>query len=814
MARADSEGHLRARLDEAVDWSLGPLSDLDRSRISYARVDLTQRDLGLDSLGSSLLEGVEDLYSLASNISFSMSAEQAREANVETVNNLVHSCRKLREDGSLRVLHYVSTAYVATTRKPVAEPVPADLGERFRNTYERSKAHAEQLIRESEIPFLIYRPSIIVGSSRTGRAFGFDTVYNFVRSYARGTLPFVPATPGHRLDIVPSDYVARAMTALADAPPGETFHVTAGAGAPSVREVYESVRAAVGAHQGQHSGLDLRFFPPELIARAESAPPGLASSRLKRTARLISTYLPFLDTGVPEFDNTATIRATGLHPPKLKDYGTRVWSYALEHDFGSRNGDARKPARAKAGGGRATTTPRPDPRSLDGVILHAARHRPDGPAIVNADTVLTYTELAREVHERARLLEEQGIASGTRVALAMAHDSASVVTFLAALRAGANVLLLPEDAAPPPVWGPTLTLRAHEPPRGHLDPSVLSPHAGGCAFATSGTTGRPKLVQHPAGSLPASGRSTADAVGLDGSERVALFLPLYHAFASGIVLPSALYAGCAVVLPPAHWTGLETLSRTRVTHAVGVPTHFHSLVEEWRERERTGDTGLRLSRWTVSICGDDPVLPALRDDFERTFLRPLAQGYGLSEVLLSCFTAAADAEAPDCVGMPLPGTEISVRDPLGRTLPSGSQGRVWVSTPTSMVGYVGSEPRESRWTDTGDIGWVDAHGRLHVSGRLLRQDGICEVTEVNGRSFTSRQVENILLCSGKFRRVKVVFAGRTAHAFVVVEPGAGDHDPRELAGAFAGPIRITPVSRLPETPVGKVDRTALHGMIP
>ncbi|WP_306369186.1 AMP-binding protein [Nocardiopsis sp. CC223A] len=814
MARARSDDHLRARIGEAVAWSIGPEADRERSRFIPLRIDLSRSGLGLDDSGNALLNSVDEIFFLASNISFAMSEEEALEANVRTVRNFLDTCTELRTSGCPRTLHYVSTAYVATTADGVASPSPPDVEARFRNSYEYSKALAEQEVRNSGIPFMIYRPSIIIGSSRTGRAFGFDTVYNFVRAYADDRLPFVPAEPDHVLDIVPSDYVGESIAALARTGQNLTFHICAGDRAPTAHELYENIRRTLVGHRGGHGVPELRFFPPDLITRMGTAPHGLASSRMRSASRLISAYLPFLSPGVPSFDITATIQATGVHPPLLEDYGERVWSYALDHGFGSRRGRAASSATAPAPARRsgASAARRTDPTTLDGTLARTAECTPGKAALVSADGTLTYADLEAGVHERSRALTGHGVGPGTRVTLTMAHDTASVITYLGAVRAGANVLLLPEGASPPPEWGRTAVLTPRGRPSGH-DPAPDPALAGGTAFATSGTTGRPKLVQHTSGSSAMSGRAAARATRLDGSERIALLLPLFHAFAAGIVVPAALRAGSCLTLPRADWSGLEAMSRTRATHAVGVPTHFHGFVEEWRERSADGPTGLDLSNWAVSMCGDDPVLPALRETFERTFLRPMAQGYGLSEALLLCFTAAVGAEAPDCVGLPLPGVGIAVRGPGGEALPLYRRGRIWVSAPTAMAGYVGRAPHRSEWIDTGDIGFVDDAGRLHVNGRFLRQEGIAEVAEFNGRSVTSRDVEDTLLRSDGVRRAKVVFTEDTAHAFVVAEADTPEFDTRELSDVLGVPTRITVVPSLAETPVGKVDRSALHRMI-
>jgi thioester reductase-like protein len=102
----------------------------------------------------------------------------------------------------------------------------------FHNTYEQTKYEAELLLREAmaELPIAVHRPSIVVGDSRTGQTGAWKVLYWPLKVIARGWLPVIPYDPDSTLDIVPVDFVADAVLALARDPGtvGGTFHLAAG----------------------------------------------------------------------------------------------------------------------------------------------------------------------------------------------------------------------------------------------------------------------------------------------------------------------------------------------------------------------------------------------------------------------------------------------------------------------------------------------------------------------------------------------------------------------------------------------------------
>ena len=84
----------------------------------------------------------------------------------------------------------------------------------FWSNYEESKYLAEKTVLESNIPFSIFRPGMVVGDSETGEIKTFNTVYALLKLYLNGKLRFIPTSSSLKLNMIPVDYVAEAVAGL------------------------------------------------------------------------------------------------------------------------------------------------------------------------------------------------------------------------------------------------------------------------------------------------------------------------------------------------------------------------------------------------------------------------------------------------------------------------------------------------------------------------------------------------------------------------------------------------------------------------
>ena len=250
--------------------------------------------------------------------------------------------------GDFRRLHHVSTAYAAgrATTDIRAGALPPDEARYFRNTYERTKARAERFLRDyAEVPWTVYRPSIIVGDSRSGRTRSWNVCYAPMRLIAAGRLRMVPASSRAVLDYVPVDYVVDGILALGQRcdTEGRTLHLTAGVQGCSVPECLRLIDDGVARHKGTTPVATAVIGPRRFEAVVRSLQ--LLRPRTAETLARFRLFAPYtqVETRFENGEEAAMLRDAGIAQPVYADYFPRIVRYALEHDFGK---PARRPARA------------------------------------------------------------------------------------------------------------------------------------------------------------------------------------------------------------------------------------------------------------------------------------------------------------------------------------------------------------------------------------------------------------------------------------------------------------------------------------
>ena len=168
LVRADDDAGAQRRLRGVLESLLGSAEPWAR-RVTAVAGDITRPDLGLDPAGRErLAAGVGRIIHCAASVSFTLGDEESRAINVDGTRRVLELARLCADRGGLEYLMHVSTAYVAGDHSGRFREDDLDLGQTFRNAYERSKFEAERLVREhrSELPVQIVRPSIVVGRDR------------------------------------------------------------------------------------------------------------------------------------------------------------------------------------------------------------------------------------------------------------------------------------------------------------------------------------------------------------------------------------------------------------------------------------------------------------------------------------------------------------------------------------------------------------------------------------------------------------------------------------------------------------------------
>jgi long-chain acyl-CoA synthetase len=221
----------------------------------------------------------------------------------------------------------VSTAYVAGTHAGPFCERDLDVGQGFNNSYEQSKFESEQLVRScADLPFTIFRPSIVVGDRNSGWTAAFNVLYWPLRALARGLFPAVPAIASAPVDVVSVDYVADGIHELCESSGGirQTYHLTAGANASTIAEIAE---LASGYFQQPSPRL---LSPTEFL----SADHGIARSMLEEGAM----YFPYFSVKTT-FDDAFTraqLRPVGISAAPLRDYMGRLLDFATWSRWGKR----------------------------------------------------------------------------------------------------------------------------------------------------------------------------------------------------------------------------------------------------------------------------------------------------------------------------------------------------------------------------------------------------------------------------------------------------------------------------------------------
>jgi long-chain acyl-CoA synthetase len=417
-------------------------------------------------------------------------------------------------------------------------------------------------------------------------------------------------------------------------------------------------------------------------------------------------------------------------------------------------------------------------------------HLPSAPAWVAAFLALRRLGLtAVSTGDRARPTELRGLLSQFRVALLL-HDAASSTT-VTPVCSGAGVPVLNIDSA-------------------EAGLAAQADHPGTLIHLTSGSSGTPKGVLRTEADLLEEARNVTRALDLRANDRVLCATPVYHSFASGLLLACLWSATpCLLMdrLSPA--TLLDLARREAATIVAGVPYVFRTLTA-------LAPSNAALPPFRLGISGGAHLQPETALRFRERFAAPLVQEYGLSEAGIVSFNLTRP-EHTASAGRPVPNVELRIVDPAdaSRELPQGVNGEVLVRRSFPPTGYLG-HPAESAATftpygvRTGDLGYVDAEGYLTLTGRIK------SLINVAGAKVAQREVEDALLAHTAVAEAVVFGApsaelGEAVAAVVIPREGALADEAslighcREHLSAYKVPASIHIVTGLPRTASGKPD---------
>ncbi len=456
----------------------------------------------------------------------------------------------------------------------------------------------------------------------------------------------------------------------------------------------------------------------------------------------------------------------------------------------------------------------------------------------------TLTDPTPLVHRAVGLLRSLGLGPGDRVATLLPNSATTFAVQLAAMLEGVVQVPLPADLGPREAGeivadaDPALALVDRSVARSadalgvpvhHLDAEVLAatdpaeptstwPRTRPMAY-TSGTTGRRKGVHvgvHDADWGRAVVNDELDAFAHRHGDRHLVVSPLYHSGPFRFAFVTALTGGQIAVLPhfdPREW--LTAIRRLRPTSMFCVPTHLHRLLAL---DDLVPDDLASLE--LIAHAGAPMPVPLKERLLELAPDGSVWEFYGSTEGQFTVCPPDVWSEAPGTVGLPRPGRELTVRDDEGGALDAGEVGTVWVAAPDhARWSYWRAPDRTtSAWDGdaftVGDLGHLDAHGRLFLDGRPG------DLVISGGVNVYPAEVERRLLAEAGVAEA-VVFGvpdddwGERLVAAVVARAGhALDGEElrrrlREDTAAAKVPKTIAVVDELPRTATGKVRRVGL-----
>ncbi len=293
-------------------------------------------------------------------------------------------------------------------------------------------------------------------------------------------------------------------------------------------------------------------------------------------------------------------------------------------------------------------------------------------------------------------------------------------------------------------------------------------------------------------------------------------LPLYHIFSlTANLLAFALMGGLSVLVPdPRDIKGLiRTMRRAQVTTMTGVNTLFNALINS------PDFAKLDFSRLSFAVGGGAAVQSAVAVRWREITGTELVEGYGLTEASPVVCLNPVRSPKIGTVGLPVPSTEVVIRDDNGNDLPVGEAGEICVRGPQVMEGYW-QRPDESRlvlteggWLHTGDIGAFDPQGYLKILDRKK------DMVNVSGFKVFPNEVEDVIAQHPGVLEAAVIgvadpHTGQGVKLFVVKrDPALTEVEltkfARERLAGYKVPKVIVFVDSLPKSNVGKIIRKDL-----
>jgi len=331
LVRARSEQEARERLWTSLQlhFSFPEFLQYLDSRVRIFRGDLTGELFGLSEDDyHALVETTDSIIHCAASLN-RKSEKQCLNVNLRGTLEVIQLARRAQDRHGLRRYSHVSTVAVAGKRQNevVTEDASIDWTRSDYDPYARTKKFCEHMANQllPDVPKTIFRPAIVLGDSRRPETTQFDMVQAFD---VLSRLSVLPLRPHDRIDIVPANYVGKAIVTIHQKgqPAHGIYHLSSGTGSQTYVELTDALAAAAGSRRPS-------YWP--WLGRPFSGTVNMLANRsgsLGYGASLLKVFWPYLDWNTV-FDNSRVVAELGGAPAKFSTYAFPLLKFSRENHF-------------------------------------------------------------------------------------------------------------------------------------------------------------------------------------------------------------------------------------------------------------------------------------------------------------------------------------------------------------------------------------------------------------------------------------------------------------------------------------------------
>jgi thioester reductase-like protein len=332
LVRAKNQQQARERLWQSLQLHMEfpEFQEHLATRVRIFLGDLTQQKFGLaDNDYRVLAESTDSLVHCAASLN-RKSEKQCLNVNLRGTLEVIQLARRAQDHHGVRRFSHVSTVAVAGMRQDevIHEDSAIDWTRSDYDPYARTKKFCEHMVHQllPDVPRTIFRPAVVLGDSRRPETTQFDMVQAFS---VLASLPVLPLRPSDRIDIVPADYVGKAIVAIhqKDSPLYPRYHLSSGTGSQTYRELTDALAQAGGGARPT--------YMPSLGKPFSGTVNWLSHKKnnLGHGASLLKVFWPYLVWNTV-FDNSRVMKELGGETPaKFTTYAHPLLKFSRDNKF-------------------------------------------------------------------------------------------------------------------------------------------------------------------------------------------------------------------------------------------------------------------------------------------------------------------------------------------------------------------------------------------------------------------------------------------------------------------------------------------------